>query len=433
MPDKPGHMTMVSLQPEIRAEQADVATAAPGAAQRLPWRVYVLCGLVAFLDGFDTQSVGPAADAMAASIGIDIQAFGSLFSASQIGFLIGAVTFSALGDRFGRKRLLVAGTMLIALSSLGTALAGSYSQLLLIRILAGIGLGGVAPNFISLASEFAPPALRARVVTLLWAAVPIGGMAGSFLSAFTLERFGWQVIFLLGGAAPLLLVPVLAWLLPESREVRRSATPDAGRAQRVAPLRTLLREGRGTATLWLWLACWMTWTVLVVVGVWTPALLQRAGWSLSMAASMLGLLNAGGVAGTVLISAALRYVSPQRALMVALTAEAASIACLGALAHSFAAVAIAATLAGFFSSAAGGSLLALSASLYPERVRATGVGWSMGVARIGAVLGPLGVGLLVGWQWPPASIYGAIAVPAVVAAVSVLLLSRTATFRAAIR
>ncbi len=432
MPDKPGHMTMVSVQPEIRAEQADVAPAAD-IVQRLPWRVYVLCGLVAFLDGFDTQSVGPAADAMAASIGIDIQAFGPLFSASQIGFLIGAVTFSALGDRFGRKRLLLAGTMLIALSSLGTALAGSYSQLLLIRIVAGIGLGGVAPNFISLASEFTPPALRARVVTLLWAAVPIGGMAGSFLSAFTLERFGWQAIFLLGGLAPLLLVPVLAWLLPESREVRRSATPDAGRAQRVAPLRTLLGEGRGTATLWLWLACWMTWTVLVVVGVWTPALLQRAGWSLSMAASMLGLLNAGGVAGTVLISAALRYVSPQRALMVALTAAAASIACIGALAHSFAAVAIAATLAGFFSSAAGGSLLALSASLYPERVRATGVGWSMGVARIGAVLGPVGVGLLVGWQWPPASIYAAIALPAAVAAVAVLLLSRTATFRATIR
>lgn len=424
---------MVSLQPEIRAAQADAAPSAPDGAQRLPWRVYLLCGLVAFLDGFDTQSVGPAADAMAASIGIDIQAFGPLFSASQIGFLIGAVTFSALGDRFGRKRLLVAGTMLIALSSLGTALAGSYSQLLLIRILAGIGLGGVAPNFISLASEFTPPALRARVVTLLWAAVPIGGMAGSFLSAFTLPRFGWQAIFLLGGAAPLLLVPVLAWLLPESREVQRGGQHDAGPAPRVAPLRTLFGEGRGTATAWLWLACWMTWTVLVVVGVWTPALLQRAGWSVPVAASMLGLLNAGGVAGTVLISAALRYVSPQRALMVALTAAAASIACLGALAQSVAAVAIAATLAGFFSSAVGGSLLALSASLYPERVRATGVGWSMGVARIGAVLGPLGVGVLVGWQWPPASIYGAIAVPGVIAAVSVLLLSRTPTFRAAIR
>ncbi|MBB2919641.1 MFS transporter [Cupriavidus alkaliphilus] len=424
---------MVSLQQDIGATQTDAPPSAPDGAQRLPWRVYVLCGLVAFLDGFDTQSVGPAADAMAASIGIGIQDFGFLFSASQVGFLIGAVTFSALGDRFGRKRLLVAGTLLIALSSLGTALAGSYGQLLAIRILAGIGLGGVAPNFISLASEFTPPALRARVVTLLWAAVPIGGMVGSFASAFTLPRFGWQAIFLLGGGAPLLLVPLLAYLLPESREVQRHPHGKAGRAPGVAPLRTLFGEGRGMATAWLWLACWMTWTVLVVVGVWTPSLLRQAGWTIAMAASMLGLLNAGGVAGTVLISAALRYVSPQRALILALMAAAISIVCLGAFAQHFAVVAIAACLAGLFSSAAGGSLLALAASLYPERVRATGVGWSLGAARIGAVLGPVSVGWLVGWQWSTASIYAAIALPGFLAAASVFLLSRTATFRAAIR
>ena len=417
----------------MEAPAAGVAALQPDGTQHLQWRVYILCGLVAFLDGFDTQSIGPAADAIAASIGMDIKDFGPVFSASQIGFLIGAVIFSALGDRFGRKRMLAAGTLIIAFSSLGTAYAGSYNELLAIRILAGIGLGGVTPNFISLASEFAPPALRTRVVTMLWAAVPIGGMMGSFVSSFTLSRFGWQAIFYLGGAAPLLLVPVLVFMLPESREVQRGANASGAPPLRVGPIEALFGEGRGLATLWLWLASWMTWLLLVVIGVWTPSLLQQAGWTTPMAASMLGLLNAGGVAGTFLIGVALRFVPAQRALMLALMAAAASIVMLGNFAHCFAAVAVAATLAGFFSSAAGGSLLALSASLYPERVRATGVGWSLGFARTGAVLGPICVGLLVGLQWSTASIYAAIALPGLLATVLVFLLSRTSTFRAAIK
>ncbi|WP_240804862.1 MFS transporter [Cupriavidus oxalaticus] len=417
----------------MEAPPAGVAPLEPDGTQHLQWRVYILCGLVAFLDGFDTQSIGPAADAIAASIGMDIKDFGPVFSASQIGFLIGAVIFSALGDRFGRKRMLVAGTLVIAFSSLGTAYAGSYNELLAIRMLAGIGLGGVTPNFISLASEFAPPARRTRVVTMLWAAVPIGGMMGSFVSSFTLSQFGWQAIFYLGGAAPLLLVPVLVFMLPESREVQRGANDRSAPPLRVAPIEALFGEGRGLATLWLWLASWMTWLLLVVIGVWTPSLLQQAGWTTPMAASMLGLLNAGGVAGTFLIGVALRFVPAQRALMLALMAAAASIVMLGTFAHSFAAVAVAASLAGFFSSAAGGSLLALSASLYPERVRATGVGWSLGFARTGAVLGPICVGWLVGLQWSTASIYSAIALPGLLATVLVFLLSRTSTFRAAIK
>lgn len=413
--------------------KSGVATLGADGARLLHWRVYILCGLVAFLDGFDTQAIGPAADAIAVSIGIDIKDFGPVFSASQIGFLIGAVLFSALGDRFGRKRLLVAGTFVIAFSSLGTAFARSYNELVLIRVLAGLGLGGVTPLFISLASEFAPPALRARVVTMLWAAVPIGGMVGSFTSSATLSQLGWQAIFFLGFGVPLLLIPVLVVLLPESREVQRRSDGNGAPDTRVSPVGALFGEGRGLATMWLWLASWMTWLLLVVIGVWTPSLLQRAGWTIPMAASMLGLLNAGGVVGTFLTGAALRFISPQRALMLALIAAAASLVMLGTFSHSVAIVAVAASLAGFFSSAAGGALLALSASLYPERVRATGVGWALGFARTGAVLGPVGVGMLVGFQWSTASIYSAIALPGLLAAVLIFLLSRTSTFRAAIK
>src|SRR5258708_27191973 len=182
-------------------------------------RVVSLCSLVAFLDGFDTQSLGPAASAITAQIGIKLSAFGLVFSASQVGFLVGALTFSALGDRFGRKRMLIIATAIFAACTLGTAAVGTYGALLGWRLLTGLGLGGATPNFISLASEFSPPAQRPRVVTIMWAAVPFGGMVGSFASAAIIPRFGWQAIFFIGCAAPLILIPVLMSVMPDAQEI----------------------------------------------------------------------------------------------------------------------------------------------------------------------------------------------------------------------
>ena len=234
----------------------------------LGWRAVSLCALVAFLDGFDTQAIGPAGRAIAASLDMPMAALGPVFSASQIGFLLGALGFSSLGDRFGRKRMLVVTTAVFALCSLGTALAPTYEILFAFRLLAGLGLGGASPNFISLASEYAPPAQRARVVTTLWAAVPLGGMVASFASAYTLSHWGWRAIFHIGCIAPLLLVPILLRWLPESRETRPIAE------KRPAPAVELFSAGRAVATTWLWLASFMSWTMSVVTAFWTPPLLQ---------------------------------------------------------------------------------------------------------------------------------------------------------------
>ena len=181
-------------------------------------RVVVLCSLIGFLDGFDTQSVGPAASAIAAELGLRISALGPVFSASQAGFLVGALSCGPLGDRFGRKRVLLVAIALFALCTLGTALTHSYEALLACRVMVGLGLGGATPNFVSLASEFSPPKLRNRVVTMMWAAVPLGGMTASFAGAAILPTLGWKALFVTGCVAPLLLLPILYVFLPESHE-----------------------------------------------------------------------------------------------------------------------------------------------------------------------------------------------------------------------
>ena len=151
------------------ARTRDVPTSTVSAGGQAPSfsRVVVLCSLIGFLDGFDTQSVGPAASAIAAELGLRISALGPVFSASQAGFLVGALSCGPLGDRFGRKRVLLVAIALFALCTLGTARVHSYEALLACRVMVGLGLGGATPNFVSLASEFSPPKLRNRVVTMI--------------------------------------------------------------------------------------------------------------------------------------------------------------------------------------------------------------------------------------------------------------------------
>jgi MFS transporter, AAHS family, 4-hydroxybenzoate transporter len=409
------------------AAAAIAAAGDDGRMSALHWRVFLLCASVAFMDGFDTQTLGPAAPAIAAALGMAVSDFGTVFSASQVGYLIGAVVFSALGDRLGRKRMLIVGTIIFSVCSLATALTGSYAMLVGIRFVAGLGLGGATPNFISLASEYSPPAQRQRIVTTLWAAVPFGGMIGSFASSLTLPLFGWRTIFYLGCVLPLLLVPVLWQAMPESRETA-GLPARSDRAAGQGAVTALFAERRAWATTWLWLASWMTWTTLVVIAFWTPALLQRAGWSPSAAASALGFLNGGGVLGTVLVGAMLVRIRAHVALMGALLAAAAFIAALGTNPQAATAVIVAAALAGFFSSAAGGSLLAVSADLYPSGARATGVGWALGFGRIGAIVGPIAAGGLVAASWRPEDIYLAVAALPLLGAALVFLLARSSAF-----
>ncbi len=373
-------------------------------------RVFVLCALVAFLDGFDTQSIGPAAPAIAHRWGLTPAKLGPVFSASQLGFLIGALLFGAAGDRLGRKRVLILTTALFAVATLGTIFAPSYDTLILCRVLAGLGLGGASPNFVSLACEFATPARRAKLVTWLWAAVPLGGMAGSFASAALLPRAGWQAVFLLGAIAPVPLLIVMVRMMPESREVK---------SDNVAPASALFADGMAPRTMLLWLASFMTWTTLVVTALWTPALLQRAGWAPSTAASMLALNNGGGVFGTLVVGALIGRISAQGALRLVLVGAGIFIALMGIAVDHVGSFALMAILAGCCASAAGGAMLAVSAGLYPPEVRATAVGWALGFGRIGTVLGPAAVGLLAADAWSVAAIYGAIASVAVVGAVLV--------------
>jgi AAHS family 4-hydroxybenzoate transporter-like MFS transporter len=178
--------------------------------------VIVLCGLVALLDGFDLLAIGVAGPAIAVALHLGPGKLGPIFSIALLGLMLGAFAFGPVADRFGRKRALLGATATFGVFTLCTASSTSLQQLLLFRFLAGVGLGGAMPSFISLASEYVPRPRRSAIVGLLWAGFPIGAALVGLLGSWVVGAFGWRSLFYVGGILPLLLAAVLGRLLPES-------------------------------------------------------------------------------------------------------------------------------------------------------------------------------------------------------------------------
>jgi MFS transporter, AAHS family, 4-hydroxybenzoate transporter len=378
-------------------------------------RTVVLCALVALLDGVDTTSIAIAATPISDKLSVPISNFGLIFSASTLGATLGAMAFGPLADRFGRKRLLVVAVVMFGAFTLLTAEADTFVRLILCRLLAGIGLGGATPCFLALVSEYVPSRLRGTVVTALWAAFPLGIMVGGFFNSYLVAAFGWQSIFQVGGALPMLVAVILALALPESLQfliLRRaeSAKPTAivgrlapgvtGAAARLAvashqpagvPVKQLFAQSRATSTLLLWVPFFTAFGVLAVVVFYTPALLRTAGGP--AAASAGALVNAfhglGSLLGMAVAGRLVERYGPSRTLGAGLLIGAASTILLGFSVGTVALAMMATALVGLFVGIAGSGCIAVAALIYPASIRATGIGWGVGMGRAGQVVAPL--------------------------------------------
>src|SRR3954467_5985235 len=200
-------------------------------------KLLATCAAVLFLDGFDTQAIGYVAPALAKERGLTKGALGPVFSAGLFGLMIGPLMFGPLADRIGRKKIIILSTLAFGIGSLATAFVQDVNYLLAIRFLTGLGLGGAMPNAVAMTSEFNPRRRRATMVMIMFCGFSVGAALGGLLAAALIPQFGWRSVFVVGGVAPLLLVPILALRLPES--VRFLAL--TGRAhQRVAELLALV-------------------------------------------------------------------------------------------------------------------------------------------------------------------------------------------------
>ena len=408
----------------------------------------VLCGLVLVLDGFDAQTINFLAPSIADGTGIPIRTFGPIFSASLIGLMIAAMATGPIADRWGRKWTVIFSTLSFAVFSILTTHATTFRELLMVRLATGLGLGGAMPNVVALASEYAPRRILPSVVSLLFVGMPLGGVTCGLLSARMVPEWGWRSVLYLGGALPLVISILLMVRLPESiqflavrgknpqkvsRILARIAPDFAAANLRAAsrdtrhegvPVKHLFTEGRASGTILLWIPYFMNLLIIYFIGSWLPALLRESGMSVSAGVTATAFFSLGGVFGCLVEGPLIRRRGAYVILLVEFGFAILFVAALSEIPRAFPVMLAVTFLLGFLAIGAQAGLNALAASYYPTAVRSTGIGWALGVGRIGSIVGPLMGGMFLSMGWKPEQILLSGAVAAALAWLAIFLSKR---------
>jgi MFS transporter, AAHS family, 4-hydroxybenzoate transporter len=407
------------------------------------WAVVALCFLIALLDGFDTQSIAFIGPAIAQDFAMGPADMTWVITASTIGMTLGAIGLGSFGDRYGRRPAILIAVFLFGAFSLMGAYATSPTQIIVLRFLIGLGMGGATPSLLALAGEYSPAARRGTMITGVLLGLPAGAMLGGLLAASWLPVLGWRGIFLLGGFLPLVLLIVACVLLPESpaylvsrkreagqAEARRlllamtgKAIPDtvrlvsADKVAQSASIAGLFEPGYRHITLAIsaiYLFNWIAWFLLLQ---WLPTALVALGLAKAQAAYGTVVVNAAFIAMALPLSVFLPKVDPRKLLLGMFAVGIAVALGLGLAGDRWPLVFTLIALAGF---GIGGQQLVLNyliANAYPTQLRATATGWGIGIGRSGAIVGSALGGLLM-TNAGPSGYFMTLAIPLMIAALA---------------
>jgi len=408
--------------------------------------------LIVLSDGYDITAIAFAAPELLKEWQITNRAaLGPVFSASLVGILVGSPLLGYIGDRYGRKTATVISCVIFGIFTLAAVWATSLNQLLWLRALAGIGLGGLMPNMIALNGEYAPRRFRATLIILMFCGVTLGGALPGAVSSWLVPIYGWKIIFIIGGVFPLIMAACAAIWLPESvkylvlrpdgreRALRivSKLAPDLSvgpGTQLIIPAETaytslspkqLFADGLGLITPLLWLCFAVNLMGFYFLVSWMPTLLtgQRllSGADAAMATA---LIQIGGTIGGFVLCRPMdrKGFWPVAVLFVAAVPV---VALIGyAAVNSRTALMIIVFLAGFCVLGLQFGLNAASAMIYPTAVRSNGSGWAFGVGRFGSILGPILGGALIAMQFSVENLFLVAAIPFAIGALACVALAQ---------
>ena len=443
-------MSIVSVGDDAATVRSQLNSRQMSLAQ---WEVVLLCTAINMLDGYDVLVMSFAAASVAAEWQLDSAQLGLLLSAGLIGMAIGAIALGSLADTLGRKQLVHICLTTVTIGMILSAFAQSQLQLLALRFVTGIGIGGMLATLTALVSEYSNDKRRGICMGLLQSGYPLGALLGGIIAAQIIQFADWRSLFLFGGALSAILLPLIVIRLPESLDfISRSGDSGADGVKTRLLLRFDLSEpqtsmaedlnpGAGswrrcfappevrTNTLLLW-SCYLAlmFSFYFVVS-WTPKLLVDAGLSTAQGISAGAILQAGGLIGALVIGLLGSRYEVNKLASLFFMASVVMILTYGWAEAELTTLMILSAMMGFFLIGAMIGLYTIGPALYDSKSRVTGVGLAIGVGRLGAIVAPFAGGLMLEADLEVSLIYAVFAAPLVLAAFAVRSISLPMTFK----
>jgi AAHS family 4-hydroxybenzoate transporter-like MFS transporter len=410
------------------------------------WILGILCFFIATLDGMDVAIMGFVAPDIIKEFDVSRPTFGVVMGAGPLGLLFGALLAGPLADYIGRRAVLLGAVFLTGVFCLWTGITTDIGSMSTLRIVTGFFLGAAMPNTITLMSEYVPDRIRSILIATMFTGFNFGSGVIGFIAAGLIPKFGWRSVLYFGGIVPLVITVFLVFLLPESARYMVARKHAVGRIRAVmqrvtgadlsmydtfvsveekasgkVPMQVILSGPYIVRTLTLWVTYFGGLVCIYLTTSWLPTMMKDAGMSIERAASITAMFQIAGTFSAILVGWAMDRWHPNRIIGATYFLAGFCLVSLGlgGLLSPWVVFLVAAV--GFALSGAQTGLNAFAPRCYPTIARSTGVGWMMGVGRLGSIFGSSIGGVLITQGWGSQGIFVALAVPACVAGLAILL------------
>ncbi|MCY1254257.1 Gentisate transporter [compost metagenome] len=388
---------------------------------RFHFKVLLWCFGILILDGYDLAVAGAALPAIMKPMKVEATAAGFMASSALFGMAFGAIILGTLSERIGRRRAVAISVLLFSVFTAGAGFTNEPVSFSIVRFIAGLGIGGAIPNVTAQMAEYAPKKFRGMLVAVMCCGYAVGSLLAALLGKQFIESFGWQYVFF-AAAVPVVLVPFILKRMPESLQFLVSTQDNAqlraivsqiqpgiltqadqtfvslsGSVDKAGSVGDLFRDGRGFSTVMFGVASAMGLFMMYAISTWLVKLMALAGHSLGSALNFLLAYNIGGIAGAVVGGWLADRLKIKPVLFVFYALSAVFLLILGKGVQPLYLV-----VGGVGATTLGTQILcfAYAAQFYPASIRTTGVGFASGVGRIGAIIAPITIGLLVSMKLP---------------------------------
>ncbi|UWS31094.1 MFS transporter [Erwinia pyrifoliae] len=400
-------------------------------------RIIAISFAVVAMDGMDIAMMGFIAPALKSAWGVTNHQLGAVISAALIGLALGAMFAGPLADRFGHRLIIIYSVCGFGLCTLGTAFSQNLDQMMFLRFMTGLGLGAAMPNVGTLVAEYSPERKRAFLVTVVFCGFTLGAASGGFAASWLIPHYGWNAVLMMGGILPLMLVPLLLRCLPESVRFMIARNAPAAQIRQIvekmrpgiisestvftrnelaageSAIKVVLSRRYLFGSVMLWGSYFMGLFLVYLIGSWLPSLVKDAGMTVSQAALVTAVYQAGGTAGSLFAGWMMDRFNANLALASIYFCGAIATVCIGYVPADTLMLSSIAFCSGFCLNGANTGMNALSANYYPTQARATGSSWMHGVGRVGAILSAFAGAQMLSLGWNITDVFSFLAIPAV--------------------